>query len=54
MTVEFVCCECGRHIVAIAEDKPPTPPLCAACLMMPGWQDIPEIRAIIDRDYVPP
>jgi hypothetical protein len=44
--VEFDCCECGRHIISFGygSDRPPEPPLCAACLMLPGWPSIPELR----------
>jgi hypothetical protein len=43
---EFDCCECGRHIISFGfgSDRPPEPPLCAACLMIPGWPSIPELR----------
>jgi hypothetical protein len=45
---EFDCCECGRHIISYGygSDRPPEPPLCAACLMLPGWPSIPELRKI--------
>ena len=47
--VEFDCCECGRHIIVLAGPMR-EPPLCAACLCLPGWVDDPELRAAIDPD----
>jgi hypothetical protein len=46
--IEFDCCECGRHIVAVIPDKAPVPPLCAECLTVPGWHEDPKLCAIID------
>lgn len=48
--VEFDCSECGRHIVMICGDVT-TPPLCGACLMIPGWLKIKAVREIIDPDH---
>lgn len=45
--VEFDCCECGRHIVAVIPDVPPAPPLCAQCLALPGWHEEFALRAIL-------
>lgn len=47
---EFDCCECGRHIIIVCGGIP-EPPLCAACMMMPGWFSNPEVRAILDPDH---
>lgn len=46
MAAEFICCECNRHVVATGPgfEKVPCPPLCVACLMMPGWMTIPLLR----------
>ena len=44
---EFDCCECGRHIVVLSGPKP-DPPLCAACLMLPGWPRDKKLSAVID------
>lgn len=52
--IEFDCCECNRHIVAIVLDKPPEPPLCAACLTIPGWHEDAVIAKIIDPERVTP
>ena len=51
MAVDYTCCECGRAITLITSDEPPEPPLCAACLMMPGWFRDPRIREILDPDH---
>lgn len=41
----FDCVECGRHIVVIAGPHPSeTFNLCAACMMIPGWFEIPGMR----------
>ena len=52
--IEFDCCECGLHIVAIVADKPPEPPLCAYCLNIPGWHEDVELRAILNPERVSP
>jgi hypothetical protein len=49
--VEFDCCECGSHIVAIALDKPPEPPLCLDCVALPGWMDDPVLRRMLDPTH---
>jgi hypothetical protein len=43
---EFTCCECKRQIISFGcrSEKVPEPPLCAACLMMPGWTSDPLLR----------
>lgn len=46
---EFDCCECGRLIRIIPDLL--TGPICAACLMMPGWFRDPEIRAVLDPEH---
>jgi hypothetical protein len=46
--IEFDCCECGRHIVAIVADKPPEPPLCVTCIYLPGWHEDPELVRLLD------
>lgn len=51
MAAEFDCCECGRHIIAIWAATPPEPPLCAACLTIPGWFRMPEVRAALDPEH---
>jgi hypothetical protein len=53
--VEFDCCECGVHVVAVATEKVPEPPLCAMCLHMPSWFEDPELRKIFGQrgDVVP-
>lgn len=37
--VDFICCECKRHVSVVGPgfDKVPKPPLCVVCLMIPGW-----------------
>ncbi len=47
---QFVCCECGRHIIVLV-GLVPEPRLCAACTMMPGWFRNPAIRAMLDPDH---
>jgi hypothetical protein len=41
--VDFICCECKRRVSVVGPgfDEVPKPPLCAACLLMPGWIDDP-------------
>lgn len=34
MTAEFECVGCGRHIVAVGLDAPPTSGLCGGCQIM--------------------
>jgi hypothetical protein len=48
----FTCCECNRHVISFAygSDKIPEPPLCAACLMMPGWTSDPLLRERLGYD----
>lgn len=48
--IEFDCCECGRHIVAIVLEAKPEPPLCAQCLFTPGWHEDPKLQALIEPD----
>src|SRR6202035_4199320 len=50
VTVVFDCCECGRHMISFGygSEQIPEPPLCAACLMLPGWQSVPELRRRLD------
>jgi hypothetical protein len=58
--VQFTCCECGRHVSVVGPgfDKVPKPPLCAACLMMPGWTSDPLLRERLgcdeETDPMPP
>lgn len=47
--VEFDCCECRAHVVAIIPDKAPEPPLCATCLSLPGWHEDPHLRAVMGQ-----
>lgn len=49
MTVEFDCCECGVAVISYAEDKPPEPPICCTCLMMPGWFNDPVLRGYLGK-----
>jgi hypothetical protein len=44
MSAKFQCCECGRHIVSLTDDKPPEDRRCLAWRMMPGWMDDPLLR----------
>lgn len=47
----FDCVECGRHIVVIAGPHPSeTFNLCAACIAIPGWFDIPGLAERLDPD----
>ena len=46
--VEFDCCECGHHIIAIVAEKAPEPPLCATCIALPYWFENPDLVKIID------
>jgi hypothetical protein len=52
---EFVCCECKRHVSVTGPgfEKTPEPPLCAACLMMPGWTGDPLLRERLGCDEAP-
>lgn len=52
--VEFDCTDCGRHIIAITEDKPPEGPFCATCLHLPGWFRDPVLRKMFDPDMPAP
>ncbi len=53
--VEFVCCECKRlvDVVGPGFDVVPTPPLCAACLMLPGWPSDPVLRERLGAPALP-
>jgi len=51
MSVEFDCCECGRHIVAVCLDIVPCPPLCAHCIALPSWFEDPQLVRIIDPEW---
>jgi hypothetical protein len=51
---EFECVECHRAIVRFPALKPDEPRLCAACLTMPAWFTIAEVRALLDPDGVSP
>jgi hypothetical protein len=48
MPAEFICSECGAHVVAITADATPYGALCAHCLHMPGWFRDPRLVAIFD------
>lgn len=50
---EFVCVECGRHIVRIIA-MPEIGPLCGMCIHFPGWFRYPDVRALVDPDVRPP
>lgn len=44
---DFICCECNRRVFVVGpgfEEKVPEFKLCAACLIMPGWERIPLLR----------
>lgn len=49
MCAEFDCCECHVHVISYGSDRPPEPPLCAACLMLPGWMSDPKLCGTIGR-----
>lgn len=51
MAAEFTCVECGRHVVAICEEKPPEFRLCAACLTVPGWFRCVHMRTFLCADH---
>lgn len=51
MPADFICCECGAAVVDVIADVPPAPPLCATCLHLPGWHQVPELRATLGRGY---
>jgi hypothetical protein len=44
--IQFECCECHQHVIAIVLDKPPEPPLCALCIAMPSWFEDPKLVAM--------
>lgn len=48
--IEFDCCECRTHVVAIVLEKPPEPPLCATCIALPGWYEDPIMRRMLGAD----
>jgi hypothetical protein len=50
MPAEFICTECGAHVITIVEDKPPYGAICAHCLHMPGWFNDPQLVAIFDPE----
>jgi hypothetical protein len=50
----FECVECHRAIARYPALEPGEPPLCAACLMMPAWFTVAEIRALLDPNGVSP
>lgn len=50
-SIEFICCECGRHIIAVALELLPEPPLCGACLHVPGWFKDPQLRRALDPEH---
>jgi hypothetical protein len=52
--VEFNCCECKRHIVAVGLEKIPQPPLCAVCIFLPSWFEDQRLRAMLDPEWTPP
>lgn len=49
MPAEYTCCECGVGVIAYAPRKLPEPPLCAVCLMMPGWMNDQYLRGVFGR-----
>lgn len=46
---EFECTECGRLIIALPYDFSKMH-ICAACISIPRWWEIPEIAKAIDPD----
>jgi hypothetical protein len=48
--VEFDCCECGVHVVAIIDEVVPEPPLCATCLHLPGWHKDEALKKVFHYD----
>ena len=51
-TQEFICSECGQRIVQICGPRNEFS-LCAACLMLPGWYRVPELRQRLGYDDAP-
>lgn len=51
--IEFDCCECKQHVVAIVAEKPPEPPLCALCVAMPGWHEDAALRVMFGYEAAP-
>lgn len=51
MAAEFTCCECGRDVISLGEEKPPEFRLCAACLTVPGWYRCARMRAFLCADH---
>lgn len=53
--IEFTCCECRRRVSVVGPgfEKIPEPPLCAACLMLPGWINDPFLRERLGYDKAP-
>ena len=47
---EFDCTECKCHIVQICGTANQFH-LCALCLCMPGWYNIPELKNRLDLDW---
>jgi hypothetical protein len=48
---EFVCSDCSRYIIQICGPPPGSRfGLCAACLTIPGWYSVPELRELIDPE----
>ena len=50
---EFDCSECGRHIIQICGPVNLFH-LCAACMTIPGWYKIPELRERLDPEMEAP
>ena len=48
MASEFTCAECGQHVVKMIPLTPTEPPLCAICIVSPGWFEDPELCRIFD------
>lgn len=53
MTQEFICRECGRHIVSVGNQslQATHPNLCALCWSIPRWYDDPEMARTFDPDH---
>ena len=47
---EFDCCECGRHILSFGAQFGDLP-MCAACIMMPGWFRDPRLAELLDPEH---
>ena len=53
MSQEFVCRECGRHIISVGNQalQATHPNLCALCWSIPRWYDDPEMARTFDPEH---